>query len=1256
MSAQPTPPLRRSQPNPRRSRRPRALLALCSIVLTVGAAHAAPPGPPLPPGAPADAPIMDPAVQEATQAVNRPTAQDLLGIAREKDADPTGRALAAAEAAIASRKKLLGGALDPEMAPLLAQERRNIATARRLLSLTESKPEDHLAQAVALAQETTRWQAASLGGRLDAVDVTAPHHRLPSEAARALAASYGAASTEEAAPQLARLDALPGPLRRAFARFIDGFSAFQAASRVAFAGADAELLGDVMRRMQALADGAKVGGDPVDVLLAEGPAAAFSSLGLDFVSVLAARNAFLEDVLALRDAIEATPPSQTAASAPIQWWPFFSIEPDLADANTYNADFYLLFDAGGNDTYLNNAGGSSSLTLAPHQDVGYAAAAIDLLGADRYVSGRSNGINGGGSLGSGFLLDGLGNDTYSAGGSGVNGGGSVGTGFLLDALGTDAYSGAPEFGINGGGTFGLGMLVDHLSAGNSFSGTNFGVNGGGSAAGIGSLVAVLSGSSTFGAGSAGTNGGGSLGAVGFLLNQAGFGLGTCCTSYVAGNDGTNGGGTLGGVGYLMDVLPHSFYTAGTGGVNGGGGDSDAFVLVPVGGVGMLVEAGGNDQYRAGSQGVNGGGYFGGSGNLVDAVGSDLYVSGGSGTNGGGLLGAGFLAELDGSDVYSAAAQSGTNGGGSAGSGFLFDAVGNDRYAGTTLGSNGGGSLGVGYLYEATGSDSYTAGNSGTNGGGSLGTGELVDVAGNDTYAGGSTGTNGGGSLGVGQLIDLSGNDSYTAGSGGANGGGALGTGLLHDGGGDDSYSDAEGGSGRNRTVVPKGTAGAQIDSAPTLGPATTLVSPAAGATFGFLAPQTFTVVATDPDSTSTVGVAVQNTYVAHIEVKNSLGVPVSEFTTLPTASGQAASASPPVPIPPGNNYTWTARAVDHTGALGAPAGPRVFHVAGPPANNAPAAPTLIAPADGKAFGLGEAMTFTVRATDPDGNPYRGTVIVRQGGIEVARFPTAVALSGQDSTGAVQLPPGSYTWTAFATDVLNAQGPEQPTPRSFTVTGAAGFPSDDCAAGSPLVDGYVGGAYLKVRTHSPNAQTTSGCLRADAAGAGSGGKVQVGAAGAPLTIWPDQPGAKAPPPETPPPAGLASSVCQSNAGARHANAEVGASHVWLYSWQESQTEAHLCLRVQGVQNLGGRLSVDAATTGTVVSVDTVDMTPCSIKLVDDPSIGLWHSPIGQTPVSVCVLVKDTGHQVRVALDPGGEPPSLVTWTPDPGTPGPPLPPP
>lgn len=236
---------------------------------------------------------------------------------------------------------------------------------------------------------------------------------------------------------------------------------------------------------------------------------------------------------------------------------------------------------------------------------------------------------------------------------------------------------------------------------------------------------------------------------------------------------------------------------------------------------LLIDQGGSDTYanNAGGSNMHGGACeFGAvspspAAALVDVAGNDFYTSGRScGANGGGAaLGAGFLFDGDGDDIYTAGSF-GTNGGGNFGGvGFLADRLGRDEYTGGGSGVNGGGAVGFGLLVDGGGIDSYQAGSNGTNGGAALGAGGLADLGGGDDYRAGDVGTNGGANGGVAFLLDAGGDDTYTAGDTGVNGGASIGTSFLVDVAGDDDYSDQGGGTGDNRTVMPKGAMGAQVD-------------------------------------------------------------------------------------------------------------------------------------------------------------------------------------------------------------------------------------------------------------------------------------------------------------------------------------------------------------------------------------------------------------------------------------------------------------
>lgn len=207
--------------------------------------------------------------------------------------------------------------------------------------------------------------------------------------------------------------------------------------------------------------------------------------------------------------------------------------------------------------------------------------------------------------------------------------------------------------------------------------------------------------------------------------------------------------------------------------------------------------------------------------LLDVGGNDRYTNDAGGAYGLRQRPASALVDLGGADAYILDEDAygntwGGTGGAAVGAGFLMDMAGADTYVGGSQGVHGGGSGGAGFLLDVEGDDAYTADRDGVNGGAYRGSGLLIDLAGADTYAASYSGVNGGAyNGGSGSLLDLAGDDNYQAGSFGVNGGVRFqGRGLLLDGGGWDVYEDDEGGAGIDRTVVPKGDVGAQVDMTP----------------------------------------------------------------------------------------------------------------------------------------------------------------------------------------------------------------------------------------------------------------------------------------------------------------------------------------------------------------------------------------------------------------------------------------------------------
>lgn len=141
-----------------------------------------------------------------------------------------------------------------------------------------------------------------------------------------------------------------------------------------------------------------------------------------------------------------------------------------------------------------------------------------------------------------------------------------------------------------------------------------------------------------------------------------------------------------------------------------------------------------------------------------------------------------------------------------------------------------------------------------------------------------------------------------------------------------------------------------------------------------------------------------------------------------------------------------------------------------------------------------------------------------------------------------------------------------------------------------------------------------------------------------------------------PIGVPSGQCKAQGGSAtldHLNSDIGsdAGHVWLTTWQESVTRAHLCFRANTVAgDRGAIITVD--TTGAPGVTPTLgtdaNTAPCTVNLLDftNPvTFFLKVSPAGN-PVSTCVKVGGT--EVRAFAGTSGAAVLPITCTEDPGT--------
>lgn len=407
----------------------------------------------------------------------------------------------------------------------LEQSRRNAELAEELSSSTGPGE---------LSAASAAWQSATLGLEIDA-SRPQPEGRAPSTVVERLATRAGGDVPEA---ELARLDEQPEPRRTTLAGLLAAYDAYREVARLA------------------------TGEDPTAEAVA---------------GLLEARTEFVRRVQAFSDVWEETTGPPVIVEAPP------AIRLDLTtscEGGTYTADYLLQVDTCGDDTYLNNAGGSgvdlpeppgSPASLDPclpgirvpeigAQDwIGYGAgaASIDLAGDDTYASGRSCGINGGGYFGSGFLLDARGDDTYRGWNHGINGGARQGFGFLLDGGGNDTYESGAS-GVNGGGfVSGYGKLID-LGGEDRYEATRehliygYGANGAGGGYDAVGFLYDAEGHDVYSGGQEGVNGGGYGAAVGFLFDRAGDDV------YRATYLGVNGEGQV-GVGTLYDASGHDWY-------------------------------------------------------------------------------------------------------------------------------------------------------------------------------------------------------------------------------------------------------------------------------------------------------------------------------------------------------------------------------------------------------------------------------------------------------------------------------------------------------------------------------------------------------------------------------------------------------------------------------------------------------------------------------------------------------------------------
>lgn len=301
--------------------------------------------------------------------------------------------------------------------------------------------------------------------------------------------------------------------------------------------------------------------------------------------------------------------------------------------NIYTEDAALILDLGGDDLYLNNAGGTRPgmpLSLV-----------IDWGGTNRYISGKDF-SQGAGLLGGGFLFD-LGESSIFSSLDGSQGAGFWGLGLLYHAGGKAIYS-ARKY-AQGAGLMGIGMLIgggDNDRYDCSYGGQGLGLFGG----------------------------------AGLLIDRAGD------DSYQLG-------------GLEPDFRDPKKSTVSLGQGFGKGVRPEKEREGAPGGIGMLIDREGNDNYIA-DYFAQGASYYYGLGILHDLSGNDEYIAGRYAQGAGIHSSAGVLVDMHGNDSYYASLGVSQGMGHDYGIGLLEDISGENFFWGGTLvqGAATNGSIGI----------------------------------------------------------------------------------------------------------------------------------------------------------------------------------------------------------------------------------------------------------------------------------------------------------------------------------------------------------------------------------------------------------------------------------------------------------------------------------------------------------------------------------------------------------------------------------
>ncbi|MEE8423731.1 MAG: PDZ domain-containing protein [Thermodesulfobacteriota bacterium] len=313
-------------------------------------------------------------------------------------------------------------------------------------------------------------------------------------------------------------------------------------------------------------------------------------------------------------------------------------------SNTYTEDAALILDLGGDDIYLNNAGGT-------RQGIPVAMV-IDWEGDDHYLT-EENFSQGAGVLGGGFLIDLGGDDNFHAldGGQGT---GLFGVGLLFHTGGRGIFK-ARRF-SQGVGQLGIGLLWSRDKESLYQS------------AGYGQALGLFRG-------------------VGMLIDEDG-------SDYYL----------LGGL--MPDFRDTSHSTVSMGQGFGKGIRPVKNTKGVSGGIGILIDKRGDDVYIA-DYFAQGASYYYGVGILNDLSGNDRYIAGRYAQGAGIHSSVGVFIDQGGNDFYYASYGVAQGLGHDHGVGFFEDKGGNDRYSGGILSQGAATIGGIGIILDDNGKDSYT---------------------------------------------------------------------------------------------------------------------------------------------------------------------------------------------------------------------------------------------------------------------------------------------------------------------------------------------------------------------------------------------------------------------------------------------------------------------------------------------------------------------------------------------------------------------